>query len=271
MSFATTAPLGLIPDEPEADYRKSGCIGSTILNDYVESPEGCYHRHVLKDPDWQFNATAATDLGRLVHLFNECHGNFKAIATRVSVCPDEFMTDAGKVSKSKKALEWANTQESKLIISPEEYTKGMFLWKRAMANPVMANLLEGCQSEVTMRVRDPSTGLPVQIRIDALQPWGRMDLKSTSLPLEKLKYAIRDYGMCLQAALYGLVDMAVTKFDRPHYWGFIQTVYPYQTFVVQATEAQLASGTEKMNDALDGIAAGRWGIIQSEPKFIEDI
>ncbi len=266
----TTAPMGVTLAEPETLYFTSGCLGSTILNDYLESPEGCLHRHVLKETDWQRKETGAMSQGKLVHLFAECKGSLSAIGERVSVYPDTMMTASGKASTGKEAKAWEKEQGGRTLLTSEEYAFTMFLYKRMLANPVMCSLLEGAQSEVTMRVRDPSTGLLVQTRVDVLQPWARCDIKTTSQPLDKIKYSIRDYGMTVQAALYDLVDKAVTKIERPHMWGFCQTVYPYEVKVVQATDQQLYAGAASMSEALDGIAAWNWGEAQTEPATIEE-
>jgi hypothetical protein len=266
----TVAPMGVTLGEPEAEYFASGCLGSTILNDYLESAEGCYYRHVLKDPDWKRKETGAMSQGKLVHLFAECKGSISAIGERVAVYPDTLMTASGKASTSKEAKAWERENDGLALLTSEEYAFTMFLYRRMLANPVMCSLLEGAQSEVTMRVRDPSTGLLVQTRVDVLQPWARCDIKTTSQPLDKIKYSIRDYGMTVQAALYDLVDKAVTKIERPHMWGFVQTVYPYEVRVVQATDQQLYAGAVSMSEALDGIAEGNWGKAQTEPATIEE-
>lgn len=272
LPFTTTAPLGVIENEDAKAYHASGCIGSTILNDYLASREGCYMRHVKRDPEWMRRESPAMELGTLVHLIAECAGDPDRIGARVSVYPPEYMTPSGKASTSKDAVAWKAAQGSKLVLVDDDYLQGMFLWRRILANPVAAGLLNGCRSEVTCRVLDPQTGLPVQARLDVLQPWMICDVKTAGKPLSQFKWSVRDYGLAVQAALYRLVHQAVTGAAEPLEFAWIVqcTVYPYECRVIQPNAVQLAKATAQVDEALAGIAAGDWGTDQAEPDVMGD-
>lgn len=264
----TSARLGITLREPESVYFSSGCLGSTSLNCYKnDGAEAFYMRHVLKDPRWIKEETDAMRAGKLIHAMVETIGE---IAPRVIIAGDEHTTPSGYLSEKKATLSWIACQDpQKIVCTKFELDEAKFIYSRILANPVAKQMITGCQSEVTMRVKDPSTGLFVQTRVDVLQPWCRADIKKLGKPMSSFRYAFRDYGMDLQASLYDLVDKAVTGIDRPHYWIIAQDVYPFSVEVRQATDQQLAEGAVKMNEALDGIAAGNWGTPQTEPKFLE--
>jgi hypothetical protein len=212
------------------------------------------------------------ELGTLVHLIAELAGDPARIAERVAVYPPEFMTPSGKASTSKDAVAWKQAQGGKLVLVDDDYLQGMFLWRRMMANPVAAGMLNGCRSEVTCRVLDPQTGLPVQARIDVLQPWMIADVKTTGAPLHKFKWSVRDYGLAVQAALYRLVHQAVTGATDPLEFAWIvqSTVYPYECRVIQPDASMLYAASLKVDEALAGIAAGDWGTAQTEPEIMTE-
>lgn len=268
-TYSTLAPLGVVEGESEADYFGSGFLGSTALNCYVnDGGEAFMKRHVDRDPRWIKETTDEMRAGKLIHAHVELRGD---VASRVIIAPEKFTTKGGALSEGKEAVAWAKDQDpSKILCAAPELTDAAFVYARILANPCAAEIIKDCKSEVTMRVIDPQTGLPVQTRVDVLQPWCRADIKKLGKPMRSFRYAVRDYGMELQAALYDLVDKALTGIDRMHVWIVAQDVYPYEVKVIQATALQLARGAVNVDTALAGIAAGEWGTAQTEPHLMSE-
>jgi hypothetical protein len=262
--------MGVTIGESEAEYFASGCLGSTSLNCYVlDGPEAFYQRHVKQNPYWTKETTDEMRAGKLIHAMVEMQGE---VGDRALIADPKYTTASGALSGSKEAKAWIAMQDpGQIICTASEYEDAEFVYDRILANPVAREILEGAQHEVSMRVKDPLTGMYVQTRVDVLQPWCRADIKKLGKPMSRFRYSFREYGMGLQAALYDLVDKALTKVERPHLWIVAQDVYPYEVKVFQATESQLAAGAAAMNEAMDGIALGKWGEPQAEPVMLEEV
>jgi hypothetical protein len=262
--FTTTAPMGVIVGESEIDYRRSGCIGSTMLKDYLQSAEGFYGRYVAKRPEFLFKGNKGADTGTALHSL--CQGE-DAYRVRYMTAPAEHCTKTG-LSTSKATTEWAAAQLRE-ILTPKEEAEVQFLHERIMRNPVAARLMEGTGREVTGRVIDPYTGLPVQVRWDVLGSDWIADVKSTGGPISKFKWSVREFRYDVQAALYGSVHTALTGKAVPFYWIVVSTVYPFECRVIEAPSELMASGMLAVDLALHGIAAGDWGKPQEEPELLD--
>ncbi len=265
LPFTTAAPLGLRHDEPDHEYRKSGCLGSTMLKDYLQSPDGFRHRYVDKRPEFQFPGNKGTADGVAVHL--KCQGD-KYYRKAFTVIPDEFMTPGGQVSKAKAAVEWMAAAPGRCITKDVDAFYA-FLHERIMANPIAVRLLLNSWNEVTGRIIDKVTGLPVQVRWDVLHPEWAADIKTTNAPINVFKYAVRDYSYLTQAALYTSVGASIIGKVLPFYWIVISTTYPFECRVIEAPERLLTNALLDIDRALKGIAAEDWGQAQGEPEVFE--
>ena len=269
---ATAAPrLGLLFDEPDADYRRSGAWGSTEIRAWLTNPDGFRLRYVDRHPLAAFHGNDATELGTLVHLLLQGEEHYRA---RCVIAPPECFTEAGYRSRSKQAQTLFDrfALVGKLALSPAEDAKARFLADRVRANPVALRLMTGGRAEVTGRLRDPHTGLMVQARFDVLHDDWIVDYKTTASPIRSFKWQVRDYLLHVQAALYDAVRVGVTGRPRvPFYWAVQSTVWPFECRVIECPEALLDAGMLEVDRALTGIAAGDYGTPQQEPEVLDGV
>lgn len=262
--------LGLIEGEREDEYRASGAIGSTEIRAYLTSPIGYRLRYVDKHPLAQFSGSAQTELGTMVHLLLQGEEHYRA---RCVIPPPECFTESGARSKAKDAR-WQFDRiaaAGQIAMSPDDDSKVRFLVDRIRANPVANRLMQGCKAELTGRVIDPPTGLPVQVRFDLFNAGWNCDYKTTSSPLRSFKWAVRDHQLHVQAALYDAVRLGITGQRVPFYWIVQSTVWPFDCRVVECPEALRDAGMNEVDRALTGIAARDWGESQTDPDILEGI
>lgn len=267
LPFQTTAPLGFMPNEPEAVYRASGCLGSTMIKDYIGSPYGFFQRYVQRDSRWKFAGNAGTAIGSALHLASQGEDHYRA---RYRIVPPEHCTKSGAISTSAKTVAWLAEQTTEMV-SPEQDALVRFLLDRVASNPVAMQLLSGTQREVTGRLIDPQTKLPIQVRFDALHAEWMVDLKTTSDTCDRFKWAARNYRYDIQAALYTSVHAGLSGKRLPFYWVVVSTVYPFECRVFECPEWYIDKAMGDIDGALAGIAAENWGKPQENPDILDAV
>lgn len=270
VALANGPRLGLIYGEAEDAYRGSGAYGSTEIRAYLQSPEGFRLRYIDKHPLAQFTGSDATQLGTMVHLLLQGEEHY---AKRCVLAPADCFTASGARSKSKDSA-WQFDRiaaAGQIAMSPAEDAEVRFLVDQVKANPVALRLMTGAKAEVTGRLRDPHTGLLMQVRFDLLHDGWFCDYKTTSAPLAKFKWSVRDFQLHVQAALYDAVHVGVTGKRVPFHWIIQSTVWPFECRVVSCPQSLLDLGMSEVDRALTGIAAKDWGTPQAQPDVLDGI
>jgi hypothetical protein len=266
-----TPRLGLIFDEIDADYRRSGALGSTEIRAYLQNQDGYRLRYVDRHPQAQFHGSDSTELGTMVHLLLQGEDHYRA---RCVIAPPECFTASGERSRSQEARTIFDRFAliGRIAMSPDEDAKVRFLVERIRSNPVALRLMTGGKPEVTGRLRDPHTGLLVQARFDVLHDEWLADFKTTSQPIRQFKWQVRDYALHVQAALYQMVRVGCRGgAPVPFHWVVQSTVWPFECRVFECSEALMDAGMMAVDSALSGIAAKDWGTPQSEPEIMEGV
>jgi hypothetical protein len=81
---------------------------------------------------------------------------------------------------------------------------------------------------------------------------------------------VRDSRATVQAALYTSLHRGLVNGDRvPFYWLYVGTSYPFEVRVIECPDGAIDSAMVEIDRALEGIAAGRWGDVQTEPDVLE--
>lgn len=193
---------------------------------------------IMKEGD-----TAVFQFGRATHtLILEGREKYDA----------EYLTSDGPVNpktdkpygKATKAYQdWA-AEQTKPVISMEDFALMVKMREAVHAHPVAADLLASGIAEGT--VRTLWDGEPVQARLDWFDPESGVvaDLK-TCADLDKFKYDIRDFGYVTQMAFYArCLELVGYDGDMTAYLIAVEKKEPYRVGVYEICALTLEDGNE---------------------------
>ncbi|MBA2707191.1 MAG: PD-(D/E)XK nuclease-like domain-containing protein [Gemmatimonadaceae bacterium] len=242
MIGATSAPAGIIHNEPEGVYRSSGCVGNSILSDFLADEMYCYRKHVLKviheDPSKDMK------LGSALHSYMEGYQVYRKRYC-IKTSGIDLRTADGK--------EWARSNAGKDIIDRKDHIRVSKMAAAIRRNPSTRDLYAGSKREVTVRLHQTPWGVPVQVRIDA---WGSclVDWKKTQ-DAEEWPRKLVAYGYHRQAALYSwIVSLALMEPAPPFVFVAVDDNEPYRVRLYTLSEAWMERAKEEVNDGMTRLA-----------------
>lgn len=209
----------LILDMPEEDYHASSGLGEgqyvtrSMLGLMSNDPPLFRYTYVDKDPYCQISDSESMKFGRYVeqYLFGEdlsswterpqkCWSRNKGEWVDWNNGPGRFTDETCELTTKK----WSELHPN--IINPDDVSLAEFMKKR-FAETALGQFwlkqLTTAQKQAVCRWQDKDTGLPLQIRIDAVIPGSLItDLKSTGSPLEKFTTSADAFAYHTQHAMY---------------------------------------------------------------------
>ncbi len=200
---AASSPVRVQFDEPVTVYHEDrDYLGSTQIKVADQSALVFNRRVNLREGESEQSDALA--LGSLWHTLLEI--GIDRFGERAVVAPPAFCTGGGALSTKKEAKEWRAEQPADAIVltTSQSDTLGE-MWEGFAANSAAGDLYCSItHREVSLRW-ESTAGVKVRCRPDAICEGGRLvDFKSTrhSTPLRDFKWAVKDYGYGLSAALY---------------------------------------------------------------------
>lgn len=248
---------------PESDYLEGFAPGSKL---YANLPADIYHadrdalscsmlKPILISPaDFQAallamaKSTKAKDFGSLVH----------ALTLQPHLFNNDFALYPGLADgRDKDYQAFLERNPSRLVVDEPTFIRGRHLADKIMHRVVFGRpfgdfVAEG-QSEVSIYVQEPTTGLLLRIRIDLYHPEFTFDLKTTrhGLPSAFLRDAV-DMHYDLQAFMYTLVRTLYEGREKPVPFVFIaaQTEEPHSIHQITAGSSLMSNGAEKYKEVM---------------------
>lgn len=194
---------------------------------------------IMKEGD-----TAVFQLGRATHtLVLECKDSDERFGAEfiVSDGPVNPKTDKPYGKATKAYQDWA-AEQTKPVISMEDFALMVKMREAVHAHPVAADLLASGIAEGT--IRTTWDGEPVQARLDWFDPERGVlvDFKTCS-DVDKFQYDIRDFGYVTQMAFYEKC-LRLAGYDRPLRVCLIavEKKEPYRVAVVEFYRGTLDDG-----------------------------
>ncbi len=249
------AALGRIFREPESVYRNNGAIGSSEINQFIQSEA---HWAGLKSGKWpRRKETAALGFGRYAHTY----------VLQPELCDSQYVVADkvdGRTKEGKAYLaDLAASSVGKEVIARDDADTVASMAEALSENALAAEYLNG-DHEVTYRYADPVAWLSIQCRADIINEshgW-IADLKTTD-SLAKFRRSIIDLGYYRQAAHYREVVRLVLGHDEPFRFVFVavEKSPPYAVGVFELDEDLLERGYMAVSSALKRIAAVKQGAV----------
>jgi len=190
--------------ESNALYHANTAVGRSMLWDY-RNRKLLYKRKYIDKALPKKEPSKEMRLGSVVHALLLEPATFDQNFVRV---PDDFVTESGALSTSKKAKEWAANM-AKLGQTPytgEEYTKAEIMVE-SLTNHVSKWLKFPRENERSIYWEDEISGLPCKCRPDWLMLAGDTaivpDIKtSQNIDPHAFRSSVEEYGYHLQEAHY---------------------------------------------------------------------
>lgn len=169
--------------------------------------------------------------------------------------PKNFVVWHGGDRRGKKYDEFLEANQGMSVLKPDEYRD-----VAGMRNAIMAyeeypigDLIESGKNEFTIVWVDRETGVRCKVRADNLNPYGILDLKSTSdsrpPAFIRLQCVPLDYD--LHAYMYREGVYQLTGEWRDFYFIAVENSAPYSVWVHQASATMLESGKQKFRRGLE--------------------
>lgn len=234
--------------EPAGEYHQSPGISCSQLKVYSESPLAYYLRFVARvSPP---RVSAAMRAGTLLHARHELADEWPS---RIEIAPDSVVTSTGQLAKA--GDKWlADLGPDRIGLTQAELDSVNAQWEGVLRNPAAARLIAE-RVDAEFNVRWSMNGHAMRCRTDGATPELWYDLKTTRevSPRETFRYAVRDYGYDLQAAIYA--DAAVAA-GWPHHrlvFVVISTAYPHLCSVVRLPPEVIRRARDRVLRYLDEI------------------
>ncbi len=178
-------------------------LNSSRVRDYLDGGPGYYHaKHVAKTHS--ATASSAVQHGTRVHQFLEL-GALEFFNRKVIV-PDEFTTEAGAISTTKKAKEWvaSNTGPDSILLTQAQLQQLLSQVEAIRRNPAAARLLDAVEwREFSVRWQH-DLGHLLRARCDCATDQVWLDIKTTkdARPSRDWWKSVRTFGYGIQGAIY---------------------------------------------------------------------
>jgi len=244
---AITGPI--IRGLDEREYHAAPGLSATGMKWLLRSP-----MHYRQQMDQRVEK-AAFDVGHAVH------GKVLGVGLDVAVIPDDILASNGAASTKEAKAFIADARANGLVpVKADVLTQVGAIAESVLANPKARTLLglEG-DTELSLFVDDPDTGVPLRGRLDRLGQLssGRLvniDLKTTSdVRRHKIIRTIEDFGYDIQSETYKhLLRLAFDADVAPTHLIFVEVDPPHEVRVVQlAHEDWIDGGARKMRRAIN--------------------
>jgi hypothetical protein len=275
---------GLHFDVPEEQYHRRvfGLVSKHMLDLVDESPL-TYKSYIETPPEPDEDEKEAFFIGKAVGCAVAEPERFEM----AYACEPDFgylmKHDASGTTKEqgaenrKKLNEWRAKRRGAIFLTDKKYKLVTGMAQSMRAHPRMAAMLaSGTKSEVTVRWKDPETGLECKARWDLWVPSYRviLDYKSTQdARYEAFSRDCERYGYHDQGAFY-LGGARVLGIDPgPFLFGVMKKAAPYLRAVYGLSEDALERGERrirrKMRAFADCIESGDWPGLSDEIQPIE--
>lgn len=166
--MTTTTTIGASARIPYAQYAAILAVNWSALKEMRRSP--LHYAHILKQPREDSTTLAK---GRAIHTAVLEPDRF----------PIEYAVFEGKARRGKAWAAFRDVNDTKTILTLEEYTRALAIRDAVRAHPPAARYLRSARRELSLAWVDAVTGLPCKARLDVLSEVdGRIfvvDLKST--------------------------------------------------------------------------------------------
>ena len=269
---------GIFYDVPESEYHKKtlGELSSSAAKQMLRSPAH-YKAYIEAEDD---DSTPSKEFGKAFHcaIFEPARflRDYAVLPEDAPRKPSITQRQAKKPSdETIVAIQWwdAFTAAGRKVISQDDMTRILGMQASVQAHPWARRLLEGCETEVTIRWIDEATGVHCKARADSFKEMKKryvVDAKScVDASPEKFSRSVYEYGYHIQHAHYCKGFAAIGK-PLDNY--FILAVESEAPFVCQvyhidaAAEARGYELTERAASRLqECIEANKW------PGYSEDI
>lgn len=242
MIGTSTAPFGIIRNEPEHVYRNSGCIGSTDISIFHRNPRLFWGLKVAQC--YPRTERLAFTLGRALHcLVLEGLEQFNERFT--TGCPVNPRTSKPFGRDTNAFAEWAKSMAPREVLAEEDHALLLNMANSIAENKRAQDLLDVAEErEVTFRPQERWHGIAVQCRTDAvgldnIEPSLVVDLKTTE-SLEKFERTFFSLGYHRQAAFYtAVVEMCASSRDIDFVFIAVEKEPPYGVGIYRLDEATL--------------------------------
>jgi len=242
----TQAPqLQLITNE---QHHAHPAIGSSDLKLFRRSPLHYWHRK--HNPAYKPKPPSASmQMGTALHIALLEPERFEKAVGRALEMP--------KTSKAAKEAHAAHDAQYELTIKGEDYDRVLAMRTSALQHPIIRRITETVtNTEQSIFVKDPTTGLELKIRVDALTaPGWLIDIKTTSDASNgKFKWSIRDYGYDHQAAYY-LKVLRLTGYEpQGQLQVLLESEAPYAPRVIRLPDVAINAAAVNNELCLQSIA-----------------
>ena len=253
-----------IESDEEYHKQRGAHVTSSSLKDFIKSPRKYFHKHVSGDLVQE--ETEALYLGSLIHCV-VLEGSQKAHELYVIGGPRPTDKDGNegneygfKSKKFKAAQDEARLMKGKRLARSEDYALALKM-KRAVGNhPVAKHLITGKAERV---VRGTWLSLPVQIKMDLINMYGIIDLKTVAdidnFYTHSSYCDVHKYGYLYSAAFYREI---LHKFNpgiprQPFYFVVVEKKEPFTVGVWEVDKDILDEYSQKIAHAMNDLKVAK--------------
>lgn len=236
--------------ESNAEYHSDPRPSKSGIADFDAGGPLLYElRHIQRAAPLE---SPAVSYGSLLHTWAEL--GQQQFWDRTIPVPDEYLTASGAFSK--KGVEWRSSLAPELIpLSAADRAKLTAQTSQLLRNSKARELLESIVA-AEFSVRFTMGGHAIRCRPDLATPDVWADLKTTreQKPLERWRYAVREYRYAFQSAIYqhGAVEAGWPEHELVYI--VTSTVPPYACHCVTLPPAAVAAARTRVLQILDEIA-----------------
>lgn len=261
-------PPGLHSNVPERVYhaRMLGIASKSLLDEVRRSPK--HYLEAVHGPLW--SPTPAMIVGTALH----CAVFEPARFETAYACEPDF-GDCRQAANKRARNEWRAAHEGRIPLSDKDLTAVLGMARALREHPVAGRMLVGGEGEVTLRWRDPETGIECKGRLDYLRRDLRLaaDLKSTDdVGRDAFTRTVARFRYHRQEAMYREAGELLGAFERFAFVA-VERDPPHDVAVRMLGVKSIAKGRATIRADLrtlaECIAADRWPGCSDEIETIE--
>jgi len=267
----------IIEDMPEEQYHAETGTGTgqfitrSMIHLAHKDPALFDLRYNKKRPLAQFNGNVSTDFGTYFEsvLFDEMDNIIQV--------PDDHLTKSGAISTKQDTVKWLEDRraEGGVLETPAMKEKAAFMVERCMYSKKWQWLREKVKNpenrrQLVVRWQDRVTELPLQVRIDIeIKGVCLIDIKTTMKALHSFSTTASDYGYDIQSVMYPHGYDLATGEKLPFAFATAQNKDPWETDILQLSDADLVYGDAHFGNGLKNIVEKNWYDENTKPTVVD--
>lgn len=230
-------------------------VSRSMKVDFLASPWLYYMRHVVRDSDWQQDATPDMVFGTIFHAI-ALEG--ETYESQVKIIPEHVLSASGErrgndytkwAAIHPDASEWLRPKDT------EEQRRTVDCMLRSLRASQAAAPELTKQPHPILTGRDPHEvpihwthcGIECRTLIDRLNCDSIIDLKTVRCAdLHTINNTLEDAGYYLQAADYQMAVEALTEEKLPFTFIFVEKAQPFRTVVVRMDQDWVDAGRDEL-------------------------